>query len=115
MPVPHHQSQNFVGFFEAAELAGVRHFAAENLTGHLTRCVGAGMRGWPLGERWRSPKTVRRCYYAAPPEGQKRTAPSHLSCLKMESNLQKCQFYCLFKIAHSKDHHCIVFPEEGVL
>jgi hypothetical protein len=29
---------------------------AENLTGHLTQCVGAGMRGWPLGERWRSPK-----------------------------------------------------------
>ena len=27
----HYQSQNFIGFIEAAELAGVRHLAAENL------------------------------------------------------------------------------------
>jgi len=36
-------------------LAGVHHLAAEDLTGHWTRCVGAKM---AAGERWRSPKTV---------------------------------------------------------
>jgi len=28
--VPHHQSQNFIGFVKAAELAGVRHLPAEH-------------------------------------------------------------------------------------
>ena len=31
VPVPHHEPQNFVGFVEAAELAGVGHLAAEDL------------------------------------------------------------------------------------
>src|ERR1019366_9204289 len=31
VPVPHHQPQNFIGFVEACELAGVRYLAAEDL------------------------------------------------------------------------------------
>ncbi len=31
VPVTHHQPQDFVGFVEAGELAGVRHLAAEDL------------------------------------------------------------------------------------
>jgi hypothetical protein len=33
VPVPHHQSQNFIGFVEAAELAGILYLAAEDLLG----------------------------------------------------------------------------------
>src|ERR1019366_5733410 len=31
VPVPHHQSKNFIGFVEAAKLAGIRHLASEDL------------------------------------------------------------------------------------
>src|SRR5450759_2495394 len=37
VPVPHHQSQNFIGLVEAGELAGVRHLAAEDLRVVLAR------------------------------------------------------------------------------
>jgi hypothetical protein len=36
VPVAHHQSQNFVGFVQTAELANIRHLAAENLPVVLT-------------------------------------------------------------------------------
>src|SRR6266403_328691 len=51
VPVPHHQSQNLVGFVEAGELAGVRHFAAEDLPVIFTPC---------LSYRWRRASTVAR-------------------------------------------------------
>jgi hypothetical protein len=38
--VPHHQSQNFIGFVEAAELACVRHLAAEDLRVVFARHYG---------------------------------------------------------------------------
>lgn len=44
VPVPHHQSQNFIGFTEAPELADIRHPANEHLLIVFARHHGLGSR-----------------------------------------------------------------------